>query len=478
MISTRNSPRFSLALFVALAFSADSFAEIPKLPGATSRVRWDVSGAPFDVVVALKLPPAERNGATLYLDALCDFTTETFSCYQTPQPDRYSKTRDRHVRYTELTDELKNNPKADKTLIAEYTDALIADYAEGLAKVREAQKRPECVFETGLSFVSLIPHVQSTRQIARVIHLKAGRDIANGNLDAVFDDLELVLRMSDDVRRRGFLIIDLVAFANASIMFRDVVPELMASKKFTVKDCDRLLKLIREYRIDVNARFISSCQIEYISIRSFLHDIEHAVGDLGRRGKPPREGESDSRSKVFADFVGVPAGEDLLEFQQRLDLMTTKDHRNEVNWLDLTYFRMTQALSLPYADRKKQLEAITEEAVANTLVLSHTMPSHAQAMNAFVRSEALQSGTECLVAVKRWQLAHPDLKQATLQTILAESGATEIPLDPFAGRSPMRIAWIDDKPVVYSLGSDVQDQGGTADWNDGTQPGDYLFHMK
>lgn len=162
---------------------------------------------------------------------------------------------------------------------------------------------------------------------------------------------------------------------------------------------------------------------------------------------------------------------------KQLKSLTAKDYRNEVNWLDLTYFSVRQARFLPYAERQQQLESITNEAAKNTILLRHILTAYPQAMKAFVRSDTYLTGTECLIALKRWRLNHPTAKDAVFRTIMLESGVSHIPLDPFANRKSMRINWKLKKPVVYSIGPDSQSQNGAADWKFGAQPDDILFSL-
>lgn len=113
------------------------------------------------------------------------------------------------------------------------------------------------------------------RQVTRVITLKCRRDLARGNVAAVLDDVEIALRLNNDLRRRGYIINHLVSIAVASILCREVIPWVLASEHCTIKDCDRLLTILRAYRPESPEQFLVSIQIEHVSIRTFIHDIQH-----------------------------------------------------------------------------------------------------------------------------------------------------------------------------------------------------------
>ena len=55
---------------------------------------------------------------------------------------------------------------------------------------------------------------------------------------------------------------------------------------------------------------------------------------------------------------------------------------------------------------------------------------------------------------------------------------SEVPIDPYADR-PMRMTFIDGRPVVYSVGLDGKDDRGLVEWdfNPDDPHGDVLFPL-
>jgi hypothetical protein len=78
-----------------------------------------------------------------------------------------------------------------------------------------------------------------------------------------------------------------------------------------------------------------------------------------------------------------------------------------------------------------------------------------------------------LVALRRYEIVHRQLP-ATLADAAGQTSLKSVPIDPYSGK-PLRFALLDGKPIVYSLGKDLKDDGGRTDWKFGAQPGDYLF---
>ena len=57
---------------------------------------------------------------------------------------------------------------------------------------------------------------------------------------------------------------------------------------------------------------------------------------------------------------------------------------------------------------------------------------------------------------------------------MREAGLEAIPTDPYSGK-PLLYKVVNGKPIVYSVGSDQQDNQAESDWDYGKQPGDYIF---
>ena len=61
-----------------------------------------------------------------------------------------------------------------------------------------------------------------------------------------------------------------------------------------------------------------------------------------------------------------------------------------------------------------------------------------------------------------------------LDAAAAETALKTTPIDPYSGQ-PLRFTTVAGRPTIYSVGKDMKDDGGLADWKFGAQPGDYLF---
>ena len=79
-----------------------------------------------------------------------------------------------------------------------------------------------------------------------------------------------------------------------------------------------------------------------------------------------------------------------------------------------------------------------------------------------LREEATLRGTQCLIALRRWQLEHEELPQ-DLDTLVKAAGMPGVPIDPYSDQ-PLRMTVIEGKPVIYSVGPDGKDDKALSDW--------------
>jgi hypothetical protein len=117
-----------------------------------------------------------------------------------------------------------------------------------------------------------------------------------------------------------------------------------------------------------------------------------------------------------------------------------------------------------------------DSAAMNAFVTLTLLPNVDVFLGAVVRHQAHLAGVECLTAVRRYALRHGSLPE-NLEVATREAGLKAVPTDPYSG-GPMHYKVIDGKPVVYSVGSDGKDDGGTVDWEYGKKPGDFIFRIR
>src|SRR5262249_26764708 len=97
------------------------------------------------------------------------------------------------------------------------------------------------------------------------------------------------------------------------------------------------------------------------------------------------------------------------------------------------------------------------------------MPALARLMEA---NRSLLAQTRCAIAAlaaERYRGAHGDWP-ASLEALVADGLLKWVPADPYDG-APLRYLRHDDRVVIYSIGMDRQDNGGTFDGKSGITQG-------
>jgi hypothetical protein len=139
------------------------------------------------------------------------------------------------------------------------------------------------------------------------------------------------------------------------------------------------------------------------------------------------------------------------------------------------YTKCVEAARLPLNEQVERFaqidQTVKRERTANTLFIGLLVPGSAKVGVAFARSRASLRCAIIALAAERFRLAHQRWPKE-----LAELSLTFIkgvPTDPYDGH-PLRLAVLDDGIVIYSIGPDLQDNGGTINRKNAIAPGSDL----
>jgi hypothetical protein len=465
----------------------------PRLSDAVHRLPdWLARECPFDTNEFSPEIPWNENAAPLYLEALAEFGAEVAACFPPDQRERITKRgRERMEHYVKFMgrwggdtarflNERKDSDNAE-------LDQLLAEHRAGLQKLALAQKRRRCLFETGMDISSLLPHVQGARQVIRILQLEAIRELDREDVAAAIGSLEAGLRLSRDLRPRGFVISQLVSAALNNICLRQIAVAILRAPRCSREQCDRLLALLQEHRRQSLDSWVTGLRCEYVMLRNVVNQVQHRTGDFAPdRIKDTMRSFGSSSSgtsagDLLAGLFNVASGnangaKEIDAINTRLEMMSEQEYAQEgqavVDW----YAALEPIGRLARAQQPAAIAQI-QARFKWTLFVSRWQSSVVSALEAFRRDETLLRGTLCLVALKRWQLAHRELPP-DLTTVLAEAGVGEVPIDPYSGK-PFSLAVVAGKPIIYSIGPDGIDDHGEFDNLDGrNESGDVLFQLQ
>jgi hypothetical protein len=164
---------------------------------------------------------------------------------------------------------------------------------------------------------------------------------------------------------------------------------------------------------------------------------------------------------------------------RRLLAMSDADHAKELEAVNRVWAAILGLESKTLLERQRAIAAgslldpLRETSLA--LFFEPDFRSH----QAFLRSQAALRGTQCLVALRRWQLEQRQPPK-DLQAVAKAAGMSGVPIDPYSDQ-PMRMATIQGQPVIYSVGPDEKDdqaQPAQFDQNSKMFQGDFVFPLQ
>ncbi len=442
----------------------------PKLPGAVERLPDGIgAGAPFDVSTFFAAPTAELNAAPLYLDALFEFDAGMFVCFPPgPETSRRKQLAERRGR---ALDELHSAFTKDPAAVSgEAIDRLVADLQEGMRKIEESQRRPRCVFQTGLHSMSPLPHAQAARRVARLVTLRTRRGLDRGDFEQPLHDLAIVLRLTRDLRPRGPMICQLVATAMTGTCTIEITPLLLASPALSDPHARRLFELFVDHEAASIDGFQEGLKFEYLALRKLLADVvkdphgsipELLDQILNNRKEGPRV-----KPRAYAQIV-----------RHQIENMSV-EQINQVNAKIDQVFRDLLALQdCPFSrwphepfDVKQFLDGSFYSKLPAIF-----LPATRSLGEAEARAKVYVRCTACLIALRMW-MDRTHQVPTDLSAVVKAAGLPKVPIDPYSGE-PLRLAIIDEKPVIYSIGKDGRDDGGRIDSNYDRKPGDQAYRL-
>jgi hypothetical protein len=463
---------------------------------------WADANVPFDLAAYLRAPPPEENAAPLYLEAFTDIDGEmmylTFGPYEelsAAQQAEYKRVlmtfRDRSRKQMQIDQAWESDPNS---VDAAEVDAWLAEFDKAFRKLAVAQQRPTCMFQTGYSVFTLLPHLQGVRQVDRVVKWRTRRDIQRGDLERPLADLKMLLRLIRDLQVRGPQVAQLTAQA-VQAQCCEIVRMLLNAPDIDVAHCDRLLALLREHEaIEINM-FVEGYRAEYIICRQALHDLQHRAGTFDpefMREEMAVQGNTTSPLAGLQLFLGLkgdspePTKLGLKRFGSALQptawtgghLLSDEDYANDVKAVDRYFATLLSTAERPDFLRTGDADFDAAwEPMKKTVLAALILPAENALLDRLRLSAARFAGVECLVALRRWQLEH-DQPPRDLETLVRAAGMPAVPADPFSDQ-PLHMGAVDGKVVIYSVGPDGKDDQAQVEWDYGWRdPGDLVFRLE
>jgi hypothetical protein len=417
----------------------------------------------------------------LSLDALFEFTSDVEYCFSegAERTRRKAAADDRMSRWRAMEESVNQAPAS---VPAAQIDAMLAEYEPGWLKIVAAQKRPKCAFQTAWGVGALLPHAQASRQVARVAMLRTRRALERNDQEAALEDLRVVLRLSRDLRPRGPMMSQLVPVSVDQVAYKTLVAPILSHPGFSGKTSASLLKILREHGDSASDPYTEVVKADYLNVRQTMRDAIKRGPELARElGGGTGDSLFGTLQKLnrdsAADVTPAVNAPQNLAVDNAIAGMTPAAARKDVDRVN-RYFRalLTLAPKRP-VDRLRGIPDPKTLDSGDDLskVVLLIKPEIQVLISAPGRDLANLRGTECLVALRRWQVVQKT-PPTDLLAVCKAAGLPAVPIDPHSGK-PMKMAVVDGSPVVYSIGIDGKDDGGLVDSKFEAVPGDILFRL-
>lgn len=327
-----------------------------------------------------------------------------------------------------------------------------------LAQIRAAAQRPHARFwinfEDGAG--ALLPHLAKMKGIVQYMRLRAVALLAEGRTDAALTDLQLAMHINDAVRDEPTLISQLVRIAIAHLNL-SVIWEGLAVHRWSET---QLATLERDLApVDFLAGYHTGMKGErYLGI--WAMDYLRRTGDLDIFSEP-------ADAANYGDFAGQmeqAAGRLLFGLAP-------------TGWFEQNKFSLSQkhaTLIRPLVDQEKQM--VSPAASRRTATALQTMrrtpydlfsaaliPAISQSAQKFATAQTYVNLARIAIALERHRLAsggYPENLAALTPKFLAQ-----LPHDIINGQPLQYRRTDDDSFILYSIGWNETDDGGTVVMN-------------
>jgi len=342
------------------------------------------------------------------------------------------------------------DPNLTTSLRAELK-ALAPALAEARKLIGTAQGRYKIVWEKNL-LATLVPHLEQARCVARLLELDAALRAQDGDLEGAFASSRCIINAGRSIGDEPLFISQLVR---------------MACQQTAVRSMERVLA---QGTVSKEALQVAQKQLEDEAAQPLLW-----IALRGERASTSLVMERLYNGEITLDQLTDGRSQSPGWYDRLYAWLFVRPvvHNNQVVWLEIMT-RWVETAKLPPAQRMEAFERLADDLSGRKPTSAYTalavlfLPAAHKASKADNRVVALLQCAQAALAAERYRLLHGTWP-ASLQR-LVPAFLTEVPDDPFGGGA-LHYRRLADGVVVYSVGPDKTDNGGTLDRNDPARKG-------
>jgi hypothetical protein len=375
-----------------------------------------------------EVPPGEKNAADIYQKAF---------------DARRLSNEDEGIMLEEVARVWKERAGAASDLTV--SRRVVADNARFFALIREAADTPACSFPkdwtAGPNMV--FPEFAKLREGARMLQTRAAVSAADGRIDDALADVGTMLRMAEHSKLVPILIGQLVGYAIESIATRSLRGSLSMG--------------------DPSPRAARALMTQIAATDEVVPYVRSMKGEIALFGLPIFEMTRRGSGRDIAALLTSDRAGNRLSAALAWRVYGTVG-RPVANLDELTFLRAMKAQidasALPWPQSQERIGALEKQTKALPLrggiLTAMIMPVFARAVLSREKTAANLGDAQIALALSIYKSGHgayPDSLAAL------ERAGSKLPKDPFGGK-PFRYRREGAGFTVYSIGSDMKDDGG------------------
>lgn len=352
--------------------------------------------------------------------------------------------------------ELKANPRdyspEDFAALFPNRDQGACDFSWGF---ENPNPETEALMKDSLIGV-LLPHVQSFCGAARAFHADTRLAVVQGDSDRAVENIETVLGLARQTSDAQLLVCSLVGYAVASIGFNQLEEAIAADPDFFSEEQLARLQVAVE-NADVRS------WIGFEGERAFIKDIiQRTYTDNGNGdGRMTATGldvlqycqmVSSQKNELNSSYFAVR------NIVGPISLVMCADRKEITETLDELMDQSIADSQLPrWLSEGTDVESILDNNKFRYLALGFIFPATDQVRNAMDRTLGRQEGVITALAIHRYYKKYGEWPMEYDQ--ISPEFVTEFPVDIIDG-SLAKFKYDDDSLMIYSVGNDLDDDGG------------------
>jgi len=354
---------------------------------------------------------------------------------------------------TSLVTDFLDGKQYDDKVITE----IIAKNADSLKLIEQGLACRTCQMPEITSYKTPMPYIAKERSIGTIMALKSMHERLNGDYSKAVDSCISLLRFGNVLQKSGECFIECLVGVAVLDMGLKQARELSCSSKTPETELKRLTKALAELG-PFDEGLVRSCKAEYKIAENLIDELSGgklSINDLVGLGGDTKK-----------SFLGKRRIPDYFFQPGKTKQAIADSYRNMIRNVPLNYaaIRIVDKEGLLLMDGNAIMNIIRPNCVGKIL-LAMLLPAKESILEKKCRLACTSSSTRIITACnmcERRNKTLPDSLEALVPEFL-----DAVPADPFDSK-PLRYS--KSKGIVYSVGEDLQDSGGSIELRPGDNP--------